>query len=115
MSFLACWTLESLAAEQSNKVKALVEGVPNLSVVETVDSTKLADKLDRAVATAGRSEPLGVMVQVSALRSCQHGGQGPQRGDACGERGGQAETRGVSSILHLVATPLAYPAIKCTP
>ncbi|KXZ46351.1 hypothetical protein GPECTOR_44g3 [Gonium pectorale] len=50
---------------QSNKVKAVVEGVPNLSMVETVDSTKLADRLNRAVEQAGRPEPLAVMVQVN--------------------------------------------------
>lgn len=50
---------------QSNKVKALVEGVPNLAMVETVDSAKLADRLDRCVAAAGRAEPLAVAVQVN--------------------------------------------------
>lgn len=30
---------------QSKKAKGLVAGVPNLEVVETLDSTKLADKL----------------------------------------------------------------------
>jgi pyridoxal phosphate enzyme (YggS family) len=37
---------------QSNKARALVEGVPGLVAVETVDSAKLADKLDAAVAGA---------------------------------------------------------------
>lgn len=41
---------------QSNKVKALVEGVSNLAVVETVDSIKLANKLDAAVAASGECE-----------------------------------------------------------
>ncbi|GFR46991.1 hypothetical protein Agub_g8645 [Astrephomene gubernaculifera] len=50
---------------QSNKVKSIVESVPNLSMVETVDSVKLADKLNRAVEQAGRQEPLAVMVQVN--------------------------------------------------
>lgn len=31
---------------QSNKVKALLEAVPNLALLETVDSAKLASKLD---------------------------------------------------------------------
>ncbi|KAG2447040.1 hypothetical protein HYH02_007791 [Chlamydomonas schloesseri] len=49
---------------QSNKVKAVVESVPNLAMVETVDSTKLADKLNKAVeAYSGRTTPLAVMVQ----------------------------------------------------
>jgi len=53
---------------QSNKAKALVQGVPNLSVVETVDSKKLADKLNVAVEQnkALREERLlDVMVQVN--------------------------------------------------
>lgn len=49
---------------QSNKAKALVEGVPNLAMVETLDSAKLADRLDRCVAAAGRA-PLAVAVQVN--------------------------------------------------
>lgn len=52
------------------QVKALLEGVPGLACVETVDSTKLASKLDTTVAALGRP-PLRVMVQArarSALR-----------------------------------------------
>ncbi|XP_034697133.1 pyridoxal phosphate homeostasis protein-like [Vitis riparia] len=49
---------------QSNKVKPLLSGVPNLAVVETVDDEKIADRLDRMVATIGR-KPLKVMVQVN--------------------------------------------------
>jgi hypothetical protein len=49
---------------QSNKAKALVEKVPGLACVETVDSEKLATKLDAAVAAAGRP-PLRVLVQVN--------------------------------------------------
>uniref|UniRef100_F6H7G3 Pyridoxal phosphate homeostasis protein n=3 Tax=Vitis vinifera TaxID=29760 RepID=F6H7G3_VITVI len=49
---------------QSNKVKPLLTGVPNLAVVETVDDEKIADRLDRMVATIGR-KPLKVMVQVN--------------------------------------------------
>ncbi|KAI8474550.1 MAG: hypothetical protein J3K34DRAFT_366172 [Monoraphidium minutum] len=50
---------------QSNKVKSLVEGVPNLAMVETVDSAKLADRLDRCAGAAGRTTPLAVAVQVN--------------------------------------------------
>ena len=52
---------------QSNKAKLLVHGVPSLAVVETLDSTKLADRLQRAVDTLAspRLSPLGVMVQVN--------------------------------------------------
>lgn len=45
----------------------MVEGVPSLAMVETVDSAKLADKLDKVVAAAGRTAPLPVMVQVRCL------------------------------------------------
>lgn len=38
---------------QSNKAKALVAGVPNLEVLETLDSVKLANKLQV-------TDPLGV-------------------------------------------------------
>jgi len=52
---------------QSNKAKSLVHGVPSLTCIETVDSVKLANKLQTAVATLDplRATPLGVMVQVN--------------------------------------------------
>jgi PLP dependent protein len=54
---------------QTNKAKALVHGVPNLTCVETVDSIKLADKLNVAVETCEmrqkRLKVLNVMVQVN--------------------------------------------------
>ena len=51
---------------QSNKCKQLVNGVPGLVAVETVDSLKLARKLDAAVmeAETERSGLLDVMLQV---------------------------------------------------
>eukprot|EP01026_Neomeris_dumetosa_P014569 TRINITY_DN15347_c0_g1_i1.p2 TRINITY_DN15347_c0_g1~~TRINITY_DN15347_c0_g1_i1.p2 ORF type:complete len:262 (-),score=33.03 TRINITY_DN15347_c0_g1_i1:332-1117(-) len=49
---------------QSNKAKKLVEQVPNLSVIETVDNEKLANKLDAAVLATNRP-PLNVMIQVN--------------------------------------------------
>ncbi|KAM7264872.1 hypothetical protein ACFE04_002555 [Oxalis oulophora] len=49
---------------QSNKVKSLLSGVPNLAMVETVDDQKIANHLDRAVANLGR-KPLKVLVQVN--------------------------------------------------
>ncbi|KAG0558544.1 hypothetical protein M758_10G033600 [Ceratodon purpureus] len=49
---------------QSNKAKALVSGVPNLYMVEGVDSQKVANFLDRAVSGLGR-QPLKVLVQVN--------------------------------------------------
>jgi pyridoxal phosphate enzyme (YggS family) len=62
---------------QSNKAKALVEGVPNLSMVETVDSVKLAGKLDAAVAGAGRA-PLAVLLQVNTSGEESKHGVGPE-------------------------------------
>ncbi|ESW19691.1 hypothetical protein PHAVU_006G147100 [Phaseolus vulgaris] len=49
---------------QSNKVKPLIAGVPNLACVESVDDEKIANLLDRAVANVGR-KPLKVFVQVN--------------------------------------------------
>lgn len=49
---------------QTNKAKALVDGVPSLAMVETIDSEKLASKLDAAIAAGGRSA-LPVFVQVN--------------------------------------------------
>lgn len=52
---------------QSNKAKTLVQGVPRLAVVETVDTPKLADRLQTAVAglSPPRGTPLAVMIQVN--------------------------------------------------
>ena len=52
---------------QSKKAKVLVRGVPALACVETLDSAKLADRLQTAVAALDppRAAPLGVMVQVN--------------------------------------------------
>lgn len=49
---------------QSNKAKGLVAAVPNLFMVETVDSEKIASHLNKAVMSEGRP-PLRVMVQVN--------------------------------------------------
>ncbi|KAJ6826203.1 proline synthase co-transcribed bacterial-like protein-like [Iris pallida] len=49
---------------QSNKVKSLLAAVPNLDMVESVDSEKIANHLDRAVASLGR-KTLKVLVQVN--------------------------------------------------
>lgn len=49
---------------QSNKAKALVKGVPNLAVVETVASEKVANRLDAGCEEAGRETPLDVFLQV---------------------------------------------------
>ncbi|XP_042461407.1 pyridoxal phosphate homeostasis protein-like [Zingiber officinale] len=49
---------------QSNKVKTLLAGVPNLDMFESVDDEKIANHLDRMVANLGR-KPLKVLVQVN--------------------------------------------------
>ncbi|BBM98313.1 PLP dependent protein [Marchantia polymorpha subsp. ruderalis] len=49
---------------QSNKAKALLAGVPNLYMVEGVDSPKVANHLEKAVAGLERN-PLKVLVQVN--------------------------------------------------
>ncbi|MCO5576315.1 hypothetical protein L7F22_030124 [Adiantum nelumboides] len=49
---------------QSNKAKALVAGVPNLFMVEGVDNIKVANNLDKAIASLERP-PLKVLVQVN--------------------------------------------------
>ena len=65
---------------QSNKVKSLIEGVPSLAMVETVDSEKLASRLNAAVAAAGRS-PLRVFLQVNT--SGEESKHGVEPGAAC--------------------------------
>ncbi|KAF9435103.1 hypothetical protein BGZ76_006896 [Entomortierella beljakovae] len=49
---------------QSNKCK-IVAAIPNLFVVETVDSSKKASTLNKACATAARTEPLRIFLQVN--------------------------------------------------
>jgi uncharacterized pyridoxal phosphate-containing UPF0001 family protein len=58
---------------QSNKVKFLLEGCPSLSMLETVDSVKLANKLNKVVEGMDR-EPLAVLIQVrpTVRHSHQH-------------------------------------------
>lgn len=42
----------------------LVMAVPNLQAIETVDTTKLADKLNTGAEAAGRTTPLEAFIQV---------------------------------------------------
>lgn len=49
---------------QSGKANRLVRDVPNLSVIETVDTMKLASKLNNACELAERKEGLGIYLQV---------------------------------------------------
>jgi uncharacterized pyridoxal phosphate-containing UPF0001 family protein len=50
---------------QLHRLLARPTAVRNLVMVETVDSIKLANKLNQALSTAGRSEPLDILVQVN--------------------------------------------------
>lgn len=50
---------------QSNKANQILKKVPNLHAVETVDSMKIADALNRAVDNAERKHKLNVYVQVN--------------------------------------------------
>ncbi|XP_074577063.1 uncharacterized protein LOC141833499 [Curcuma longa] len=63
---------------QSNKVKSLLAAVPNLHMVESVDSVKIANYLDRAVASLGR-KPLKVLVQVNTSGEESKSGVEPAR------------------------------------
>ncbi|KAG3110265.1 hypothetical protein PI125_g10162 [Phytophthora idaei] len=58
---------------QSNKAKPLVRDVPNLFVVETVDSIKIANALNKA-SSEFRTEKLNVMVQVNTSEEEQKSG-----------------------------------------
>ncbi|XP_042912320.1 pyridoxal phosphate homeostasis protein [Parasteatoda tepidariorum] len=49
---------------QTNKVAKLL-GIPNLYMVQTVDSTRLADALEQKWAATGKEEPLNIMIQVN--------------------------------------------------
>ena len=64
---------------QSNKAALLVKSVPQLVCIETVDSLKLATKLNSALGAArgegvGAAAPLGVMIQVNSSGEPQKGG-----------------------------------------
>ncbi|OQR89836.1 proline synthetase co-transcribed bacterial protein [Thraustotheca clavata] len=63
---------------QSNKVKTLITGVPNLYMVESVDSVKLANKLNTAWGQKGAEKPLPVLVQVNTSGEVQKSGVAPE-------------------------------------
>jgi PLP dependent protein len=66
---------------QKNKAKMLVGGVPNL-LVETVDTIKVANALNKACVSVGRSTPLGVFVQVNTSGEASKSGA---EVEACGD------------------------------
>lgn len=49
---------------QSSKASKLIRNVPNLYMLETIDSAKLATKLHAAIEGSDRSDPLNVLIQV---------------------------------------------------
>ena len=57
-----CWHF--IGHLQSQKAKTLIEGVPNLHLFESLDSKKLADKLNRAIESANR-DPLQIYIQIN--------------------------------------------------
>ncbi|KAK4744098.1 hypothetical protein SAY87_010410 [Trapa incisa] len=61
---------------QSNKVKTLLSGVPNLAMVHGVDNEKVANYLDRTVSSIGRN-PLKVLVQVNTSGEVSKSGVEP--------------------------------------
>lgn len=62
---------------QSGKANRLLREVPNLGVVETVDTLKLANKLNAACEAAGRSETLKVYIQVDTSGEDSKSGVAP--------------------------------------
>ncbi|CAM9724856.1 unnamed protein product [Discosporangium mesarthrocarpum] len=69
---------------QSNKARALVEGVPNLSILETLDTAKLANKLQARVEMLGwREAPLGVYIQVDTSGEASKSGVSHDDTGAC--------------------------------
>ncbi|KAJ4725138.1 Pyridoxal phosphate homeostasis protein [Melia azedarach] len=61
---------------QSNKVKTLLGGVPNLDMFEGVDNEKIANHLDKAISNLGRN-PLKVLVQVNTSGEASKSGIDP--------------------------------------
>ncbi|KAI8061026.1 hypothetical protein BC940DRAFT_322904 [Gongronella butleri] len=63
---------------QSNKCK-LVAAIPNLFVVETIDSIKKADALNKACVSCNRGTPLKVFVQVNTSNEDAKSGVDPEQ------------------------------------
>jgi len=58
---------------QSNKINKLVN-IPNLWMIETVDSEKLAKQISIAISNLNRPEPLNILIQVNTSREEQKSG-----------------------------------------
>ena len=67
-----------IGALQSNKVKVLIQNVPNLYMVESVGSIKLAKMLQKHVSAAERKERLKVLVQVNTSAEESKSGVKPE-------------------------------------
>lgn len=63
---------------QSNKVNRLISACPNLYMIETVDSIKLANKIDAAVKASGRTDKLKVLLEVKTSREESKSGLQPR-------------------------------------
>lgn len=59
---------------QSNKVKELIIGCPNLYIVESVDTIKLATKLNNVCEKYRKENPLNILVQVNTSKEEQKSG-----------------------------------------
>lgn len=66
---------------QSNKAK-LVASIPNLFLIETLDSIKLANALEKVRAGLEDSEPLGVYLQVNTSGEENKGGLSPLQSES---------------------------------
>lgn len=60
-------TLACIGHLQTNKVRALLRGVPNLQCISSIDSLRLAECVHREMVSLGRSDPIQVLVQVGRL------------------------------------------------
>eukprot|EP00494_Astrolonche_serrata_P026013 UN26274 len=65
---------------QSNKCGQLIKGVPNLSVVETVDSEKLANKLNNACKENRPNKTLNIYIQVNTSKEESKSGAQNEKG-----------------------------------
>ncbi|KAI8879678.1 hypothetical protein K501DRAFT_256316 [Backusella circina FSU 941] len=102
---------------QSNKCKT-VAAIPNLFVVETVDSAKKADALNKACVAVDRQGPLNVFVQVNTSQEDAKSGVDPNNTtDVCKhilESCSQLKLLGLMTIGMFGRDPsLANPDFEC--
>ena len=62
---------------QSNKVSNLIRDIPHLWMVETVDSLKLADLLNKACLKQNRPTPLKILIEVATSTEDSKSGVAP--------------------------------------